>query len=262
MVSTILLYPLDLAKTRIAADMNEKPQYTGIIDCWKKVYNAQGFTALYNGLFVCLIGDAIYRGLKYGIYDGFRPFILELLEGTNEGVIFLVDWLYGWIGKWSKIIQSHTEFESILIVCRKFYLWPLESERDCRHPSNANRHCKKNTDEWATAKGTRHSLPRQWRRAWFCRAEIHWFLALYKIISKRARRYQTMERWVFSRLTLGYIAIQVLWQIWSDHGRQASPWPASVPSRTWSSVKLICAPSNKNCTFKYCTKNLYKLSIN
>ena len=97
MVSTILLYPLDLAKTRLAADLSEKPQFDGILDCWRKVYRAQGITALYNGLFVCLIGDAIYRGLKYGIYDGFRPLILELLEGFNEGVIFLVDWLYGWI---------------------------------------------------------------------------------------------------------------------------------------------------------------------
>ena len=97
MVSTILLYPLDLAKTRLAADLSEKPQFEGILDCWRKVYRAQGITALYNGLFVCLIGDAIYRGLKYGIYDCFRPMILELLEGMNEGVIFLVDWIYGWI---------------------------------------------------------------------------------------------------------------------------------------------------------------------
>ena len=97
MVSTILLYPLDLAKTRLAADLSSEPQFDGIIDCWRKVYDAQGFIALYNGLFVCLVGDAIYRGLKYGIYDGFRPLLLELLDGMNEGIIFLVDWLYGWI---------------------------------------------------------------------------------------------------------------------------------------------------------------------
>lgn len=97
MVSTILLYPLDLAKTRLAADLSTEPQFDGIIDCWQKVYRAQGLSALYNGLFVCLVGDAIYRGLKYGIYDGFRPLLLELLDGMSEGVIFLVDWLYGWI---------------------------------------------------------------------------------------------------------------------------------------------------------------------
>ena len=97
LVSTILLYPLDMARTRLAADMDDSPQFAGIWDCWRQVYRAQGFTALYKGLLVCLVGDVLYRGLMYGIYDGFRPLILESLTDVNELGVFLIDWMYGWL---------------------------------------------------------------------------------------------------------------------------------------------------------------------
>ena len=87
-----------MARTRLAADMDDIPQFAGIWDCWRQVYRAQGFTALYKGLVVCLVGDVLYRGLMYGIYDGFRPLILADLDpNVNELAVFVIDWLYGWL---------------------------------------------------------------------------------------------------------------------------------------------------------------------
>ena len=86
-----------MARTRLAADTDVKPQFSGIFDCWRQVYRAQGVTALYRGLWVCLVGDVLYRGLMYGIYDGFRPIILDAMVSANDGAVFIVDWLYGWL---------------------------------------------------------------------------------------------------------------------------------------------------------------------
>ena len=78
--------------------MDDPPQFTGTWDCWLKVYRARGFPALYKGLFVMIVNDVLYRGLMYGIYDGFRPLILANLDpNANELVVFVIDWLYGWV---------------------------------------------------------------------------------------------------------------------------------------------------------------------
>ena len=40
----------------------------------------EGVMALYKGLIICLIGDVLYRGLKYGFYDGFLDEIVASLS--------------------------------------------------------------------------------------------------------------------------------------------------------------------------------------
>ena len=44
----------------------------------------EGFMALYKGLIICLIGDVLYRGLKYGFYDGFLDEIIQALRKFNH----------------------------------------------------------------------------------------------------------------------------------------------------------------------------------
>ena len=39
-----------------------------------------GCMALYSGIGICICGDVIYRGLKYGFYDGFTDQIAEKLS--------------------------------------------------------------------------------------------------------------------------------------------------------------------------------------
>ena len=44
-------------------------QFNGIIDCWRKTIQQNGVLAIYSGMKICLIGDVVYRGLKYTFYD-------------------------------------------------------------------------------------------------------------------------------------------------------------------------------------------------
>ena len=58
-MSAILGYPLDFVRTKLASDLNQK--YSGIRDCLRKTVKEHGFFALYDGLFICLVGEIFYR---------------------------------------------------------------------------------------------------------------------------------------------------------------------------------------------------------
>ena len=49
--SLLIVYPLDFARTRLAADLGKTGarEFTGLIDCLKKVVGRGGFMALYQG---------------------------------------------------------------------------------------------------------------------------------------------------------------------------------------------------------------------
>ena len=49
--SLLIVYPLDFARTRLAADIGNKStrEFTGLIDCVRKVWKADGFRSLYQG---------------------------------------------------------------------------------------------------------------------------------------------------------------------------------------------------------------------
>ena len=79
MVSTVICYPLDFARTKLATDLNMNLAYSGIWDCWRKTSEKEGFLAIYNGLSICLVGEVIYRGTKYCLYDTFQV-ILTILN--------------------------------------------------------------------------------------------------------------------------------------------------------------------------------------
>lgn len=52
--SLCIVYPLDFARTRLAADMgkNNEREFTGLVDCVKKVTQKTGARSLYQGFFV------------------------------------------------------------------------------------------------------------------------------------------------------------------------------------------------------------------
>ena len=55
-------------------------QFNGIIDCWRKTIQQNGFLAIYSGMSICLIGDVVYRGLKYTFYDFLKVSSLSRLN--------------------------------------------------------------------------------------------------------------------------------------------------------------------------------------
>jgi len=76
--SLCIVYPLDYARTRLAADVGGgKQQFNGLADCLKKTVANGGVGSLYNGIGVSISGIIPYRGVYFGLFDtlsGFNPY--------------------------------------------------------------------------------------------------------------------------------------------------------------------------------------------
>jgi len=84
--SLCIVYPLDYARTRLAADVGSgKQQFNGLLDCLKKTAAAGGVGSLYNGIGVSITGIIPYRGVYFGLFDtlsGYNPY-----QKDENGVI-------------------------------------------------------------------------------------------------------------------------------------------------------------------------------
>lgn len=70
--SLCFVYPLDFARTRLAADIGKGPnerQFKGLGDCLVKVFKSDGLVGLYRGFNVSVQGIIIYRAAYFGFFD-------------------------------------------------------------------------------------------------------------------------------------------------------------------------------------------------
>ncbi|XP_014245841.1 ADP,ATP carrier protein 1-like [Cimex lectularius] len=70
--SLCVVYPLDYARTRLAADVGksgQQRQYNGLVDCILKTIKSDGVIGLYRGFIVSVQGIIIYRASYFGMYD-------------------------------------------------------------------------------------------------------------------------------------------------------------------------------------------------
>lgn len=69
--SLCFVYPLDFARTRLAADVGKgsSRQFNGLIDCLKKCAATDGVKGLYRGFGVSVQGIIVYRAAYFGAYD-------------------------------------------------------------------------------------------------------------------------------------------------------------------------------------------------
>lgn len=73
--SLLIVYPLDYARTRLAADAGTTREFKGLADCLvKTAKSSRGPLALYNGLGVSIVGIIPYRGTYFGLFDTFSAF--------------------------------------------------------------------------------------------------------------------------------------------------------------------------------------------
>lgn len=72
--SLCFVYPLDFARTRLAADVGkgEAREYKGLFDCIGKIFRSDGLGGLYRGFGVSVQGIIIYRAAYFGFYDTAR----------------------------------------------------------------------------------------------------------------------------------------------------------------------------------------------
>lgn len=69
--SLCFVYPLDYARTRLAADVGTggKREFTGLGNCLTKTFKSDGLIGLYRGFGVSVQGIIIYRASYFGFFD-------------------------------------------------------------------------------------------------------------------------------------------------------------------------------------------------
>ncbi len=72
--SLTFVYPLDFARTRLAADVKGgkkggEREFNGLVDCLQKIYKSDGPIGLYRGFIISVIGIIAYRASYFGMYD-------------------------------------------------------------------------------------------------------------------------------------------------------------------------------------------------
>lgn len=79
--SLCFVYPLDFARTRLAADVGKGTQereFKGLGDCLVKISKVDGVKGLYQGFNVSVQGIIIYRAAYFGIYDTAKSMFILL----------------------------------------------------------------------------------------------------------------------------------------------------------------------------------------
>lgn len=69
--SLCVVYPLDFARTRLAADVGGggDREFTGLVDCLQKIMKKDGPQGLYRGFGISVVGIIAYRASYFGMFD-------------------------------------------------------------------------------------------------------------------------------------------------------------------------------------------------
>jgi len=70
--SLCFVYPLDFARTRLAADVGKgagQREFSGLGNCLAKIFKSDGLVGLYRGFGVSVQGIIIYRAAYFGFFD-------------------------------------------------------------------------------------------------------------------------------------------------------------------------------------------------
>lgn len=86
--SLMFVYPLDFARTRLAADVKGgkkggEREFNGLVDCLQKIYKSDGPIGLYRGFVISVIGIIAYRASYFGMFDTGKVFLFEDIKKAN-----------------------------------------------------------------------------------------------------------------------------------------------------------------------------------
>ena len=83
--SLTVVYPLDFARTRLAADVGsgKEREFSGLVDCLKKSAAKGGVGALYNGFGISVVGIIAYRASYFGMFDTGKVMLFEDMKKAN-----------------------------------------------------------------------------------------------------------------------------------------------------------------------------------
>jgi len=83
--SLCIVYPLDYARTRLAADVGKGAdrEFNGLIDVIAKTCKRSGFWSMYQGFSMSIQGIIFYRGAYFGLYDTVKPLVFKDEKNAN-----------------------------------------------------------------------------------------------------------------------------------------------------------------------------------
>jgi solute carrier family 25 (adenine nucleotide translocator) protein 4/5/6/31 len=83
--SLTVVYPLDFARTRLAADVGAggDREFTGLVDCLAKVAKNDGPLGLYRGFGISVVGIIGYRASYFGMFDTGKVMLFEDMKKAN-----------------------------------------------------------------------------------------------------------------------------------------------------------------------------------
>ena len=83
--SLTFVYPLDFARTRLAADVGSggDREFSGLVDCLRKVAQKDGIGGLYNGFGISVVGIIAYRASYFGMFDTGKVLLFEDIKKAN-----------------------------------------------------------------------------------------------------------------------------------------------------------------------------------
>jgi len=88
--SLCFVYPLDFARTRLAADVGKggaEREFSGLGNCLTKIFKSDGLVGLYRGFGVSVQGIIIYRASYFGFFDTAKGMLPD-----PKATPFLVSW--------------------------------------------------------------------------------------------------------------------------------------------------------------------------
>ncbi|KAK3087277.1 hypothetical protein FSP39_003967 [Pinctada imbricata] len=83
-----IIYPGEVLKTRLA--LRKTGQYSGIIDCAKKVYRTEGARVFYRGYVPNILGIIPYAGIDLAIYETIKRTYMKKYENKDPGIMVLL----------------------------------------------------------------------------------------------------------------------------------------------------------------------------
>ena len=83
--SLCVVYPLDFARTRLAADVGSggSREFTGLMDCLAKTFKSDGPQGLYRGFGISVIGIVAYRAAYFGCFDTGKAVLFPDAKNAN-----------------------------------------------------------------------------------------------------------------------------------------------------------------------------------
>ena len=83
--SLCVVYPLDFARTRLAADVGSggDREFSGLVDCLMKVAKKAGPQGLYRGFGISVVGIVAYRATYFGMFDTGKAMLFPDAKKAN-----------------------------------------------------------------------------------------------------------------------------------------------------------------------------------